>query len=46
MQFTGNGIGGQYKTDDNVILEIDAEGRRKVQFHPHQRWKHQKQWNS
>ena len=34
MQFTGNGIGGQYKTDDNVILEIDAEGRRKVRFHP------------
>lgn len=34
MRFTGNGIGGHYKTDDNVILEIDADGRRKVRFRP------------
>lgn len=34
MQFTGNGFGGQYKTDDNVILEIDADGKRKVRFRP------------
>ena len=34
MSFTGNGFGGQYKTDDNVILEIDADGRRKVRFRP------------
>lgn len=34
MQFTGNGIGGHYKTDDNVILEIDADGKRKVRFRP------------
>lgn len=25
---------GKYKTDDNVILEIDEEGRRKVRFRP------------
>lgn len=34
MQFTGNDIGGKYKTDDNVILEVDADGRRKVRFRP------------
>lgn len=34
MQFTGSGIGGRYKTDDNVILEIDADGKRKVRFRP------------
>lgn len=26
--------GGQYKTDDNVIFEIDAEGNRRVRFRP------------
>lgn len=34
MSFTGNSFGGQYKTDDNVILEIDVNGRRKVRFRP------------
>ena len=27
-------MGGHYKTDDNVILEIDADGKRKVRFRP------------
>lgn len=34
MSFTGYEFGGQYKTDDNVIMEIDADGTRKVRFHP------------
>jgi Fic family protein len=34
MSFTGYEFGGQYKTDDNVILEIDADGNRKVRFRP------------
>ncbi|MCM1578466.1 MAG: Fic family protein [Ruminococcus sp.] len=34
MSFTGEGFGGQYKTEDNVILEIDREGKRKVRFRP------------
>lgn len=34
MSFTGYEYGGQYKTDDNVILEIDAEGNRRVRFRP------------
>ena len=34
MSFAGYKYGGQYKTDDNVILEIDAEGNRRVRFRP------------
>ncbi|MCD7888646.1 MAG: Fic family protein [Oscillospiraceae bacterium] len=34
MSFTADGFGGQYKTDDNVILEIDSEGNRHVRFRP------------
>ena len=34
MSFTGYEYGGQYKTDDNVILEIDADGNRRVRFRP------------
>lgn len=34
MTFAGYEYGGQYKTDDNVILEIDAEGNRNVRFRP------------
>ncbi|MCD7771659.1 MAG: Fic family protein [Oscillospiraceae bacterium] len=34
MSFTPDGNGGQYKTDDNVILEIDTSGNRRVRFHP------------
>lgn len=34
MSLAGYEYGGQYKTDDNVILEIDAEGNRRVRFRP------------
>ena len=34
MSFVGYEYGGQYKTDDNVILEIDADGNRRVRFRP------------
>jgi len=34
MTFTGYEYGGQYKTDDNVILEIDADENRRIRFHP------------
>ena len=30
MSFAGYEYGGQYKTDDNVILEIDADGNRRA----------------
>ena len=30
----GYEYGGQYKTDDNVILEVDADGNRRVRFRP------------
>lgn len=31
---TGYEYGGRYKTDDNVILEIDEDGSRRVRFRP------------
>lgn len=34
MSLTGYEFGGHYKTDDNVILEIDADGNRRVRFRP------------
>lgn len=34
MYIVGYEFGGQYKTDDNVILEVDADGNRRVRFHP------------
>ncbi len=34
MWAAGYGYGGQYKTDDNVIMEIDADGNRRVRFRP------------
>ena len=34
MSYAGYEYGGQYKTDDNVILEIDADGNRRVRFRP------------
>ncbi len=34
MSVAGYEYGGQYKTDDNVILEVDAEGNRRVRFRP------------
>lgn len=34
MSFAGYEYGGKYKTDDNVILEIDSDGNRRVRFRP------------
>ena len=34
MSLAGYEYGGQYKTDDNVILEVDADGYRRVRFRP------------
>jgi Fic family protein len=34
MSFTGYKFGGQYKTEDNMIVEVDDNGKRKVRFHP------------
>ena len=34
MSFAGYEYGGRYKTEDNVILEIDADGNRRVRFRP------------
>ena len=34
MSMTGYELGGQYKTYDNVILEVDADGNRHVRFRP------------
>lgn len=34
MSVSGYEYGGQYKTDDNVILEVDGDGNRRVRFRP------------
>lgn len=34
MSFVGYDYAGKYKTDDNVILEVDADGNRRVRFRP------------
>lgn len=34
MSVAGYEFGGRYKTDDNVILEVDHEGQRRVRFRP------------
>ncbi len=34
MSIAGYEYGGQYKTDDNVIMEVDADGNRRVRFRP------------
>jgi len=34
MSYVGGDFGGHYKTDDNVILEVDKDGNRKVRFRP------------
>lgn len=34
MSVAGYEFAGQYKTDDNVILELDAAGNRRVRFRP------------
>ncbi len=34
MRISGDSFGGKYKTTDNIILEIDADGNRSVRFRP------------
>ena len=34
MSFTDYEFGGKYKADENVILEVDANGNRRVRFRP------------
>lgn len=34
LSATDYNFGGQYKTDDNVILEIDSQGNKKIRFAP------------
>lgn len=34
MSAAGHGLGGAYKTEDNVILEVDENGTRRVRFRP------------
>lgn len=34
MSVAGYEFGGRYKTDDNVILEVDSDGNRKIRFRP------------
>lgn len=34
LSIAGYEFGGKYKTDDNVILEVDADGARKIRFRP------------
>lgn len=34
MSYTNYEYGGKYKTDDNVILEVDESGKKKVRFKP------------
>ena len=34
LSLRGIAIGGRYKDSDNVILEVDASGKRKVRFQP------------
>ena len=34
MGLSGDPLGGKYKTEDNVILEVDSDGRRRVRFRP------------
>lgn len=34
MSIAGYEYGGQFKTEDNVIMEVDADGNRRVRFRP------------
>ena len=34
MRHSADPLGGRFKTEDNVILEVDGEGRRRVRFRP------------
>ena len=46
MSFAGYEYGGQYKTDDSMILEIDADGNRCVRFRPTSADETPKVWNN
>ena len=46
MAFAGHEYEGQYKTDDNVILEIDTDRNRCVRFRSTLQMKRQRLWNS
>ena len=37
-RFAGSSMGGQYKTSDNDIAEYDAEGNKRIRFHPVHAW--------
>ena len=37
-RFMGAGVGGHFKTTDNIIAEIDNEGNKKVRFNPVPAW--------
>lgn len=37
-RFMGPGVGGFFKTSDNVITEIDSQGNKKVRFQPVPAW--------
>lgn len=34
ISYSGYEYGGKYKTDDNIIIEVDNDGNRKVRFRP------------
>lgn len=34
LSYAGTDFAGKFKTEDNVILEVDAQGKRKVRFRP------------
>lgn len=34
MKMSGDPLAGRYKTEDNVILEVDNDGRRRIRFRP------------
>lgn len=34
MKLSGDPLAGRYKVEDNVILEVDSDGRRRVRFRP------------
>ena len=46
LSIVGYEFGGQYKTDDNVILEVDGTGNHRVRFRPTSAKDTQKQWNN
>ena len=37
-RFMGSGVGGNFKTSDNVIAEIDNKGNKRVRFSPVPAW--------